>query len=185
MYPTWVVSDPQKDESVMSQILNVTPMAFLAALAKLGKPVVIGQVINFHDESNEIVMAEHPIYGPIPEIRVTALTTRGTFGEGEFTCCAEDCNEVVHVHPGDVFQKRFCSAHQKAKQNLARRGVKSAEEAEQKELAKAQAKAEKEAAKAEAKLKALEEKLNAAKKAALVAKVAAEKGVTVSEKAVA
>lgn len=180
----------------MANILNVTPMSFLAALAKLGKPTMIGQVVNFHDESAEIALAVHPIYGPIPQVRVETLTKRGTFESGTFTCCAEGCEEQVTVHAGDVFQKRFCTAHQKAKQNLSRRGVKSAEEAEQKKLSKEAEKAEREAAKAEAKLKALEEKLAAARKAAeekaatakaeaeakaaLVAKVAAEKGVPVS-----
>jgi hypothetical protein len=116
---------------------------------------------------------------------VKEITSDGRLQLGEFGCTEDGCKEMVAVHPGDWFQKRFCDDH-KAKHKGASKKldpvIKAEREAErtklreQKKLEKAQERLQKKSLAAEAKLKEAKEA------AATTQKVADAKGVQVSRK---
>jgi hypothetical protein len=182
----------------MAQLPYMTPAALVSLRAKAGRPLTVGSVLDFH-AGDEITMAPHPTFGAIPQILVTSLTEDGRFAGGEFACTSPECDETVHVHPGDVFQKRRCPKCQKTHQGKAKRGIRSPEDevraAAEKDAKKATkeaeratkkyedalAKAKKAADDAQARLDKLQ--AEAAEKARLIADEAARQGVAVSPNA--
>lgn len=182
----------------MAQLPYMAPAALISLRNKAGRKIEVGATLDFHS-GDEIAMAPHPVFGAIPLITVTQVTEDGRFSGGEFVCTSPECDEIVHVHPGDVFQKRRCPKCQKTHQGKAKRGIKSPEDearvAAEKEQAKAQkeaeraakkyedalAKAEKTAKDAQARLdKLMKEK---EEKAKLIADEAARQGAEISPNA--
>jgi hypothetical protein len=182
----------------MAQLPYMTPASLILLRAKAGRKLAIGDVLDFH-AGDEITMAPHPTFGAIPQILVTNLTEDGRFAGGEFTCTQDGCNEVVHVHPGDVFQKRRCPQCQKTHQGKAKRGIRTPEDEVRAAAEKEAKKAEKAAAKAKSDYEAAVAKAEKAKKdaeerlaklqaeaqahAQLIADEAARQGVPVSPNA--
>lgn len=146
---------------IMAQLPYMTPASLISLRAKAGRKLSVGDVLDLH-AGDEIVMAPHPVFGAIPQVLVTQLTEDGRFALGEFTCTHPECNAVVVVHPGDLFQKRRCPKCQKSHQGKAKRGIRTPEDEVAAQAAKEQAKAEKQAAKAK---KSFEDALAKAEKA--------------------
>jgi hypothetical protein len=132
----------------------------------------------------QLKMSDHPVYGPLPVVRVLEAKQDGSiFLLGEIDC---ECGAVRVIHPGDWFQVRACESCTKKARRKSKSVAKTPEE-------KAAAQAERELKYAEEKLARLEAKkaaavANAAKLAAeleerkaLIAQVAAEKGVEVAK----
>lgn len=146
----------------MAQLPYMTPAALINLRKQGGENLKVGDTLDFH--TGTISMAAHPGYGPIPVIRVTEVTEDGRFAGGEFTCTSTECNETVHVHPGDIFQKRRCSKCQKTHQGKAKRGIRNPDDEAKVKAEREAAKLAKQAAKAEKKYQATIEKAQQAAK---------------------
>ena len=165
----------------------MSPKLFLASK---GIKITAGMVL----DPVELGMPEHPTFGPLPVATVIEAKEDGSVFLHATIECSE-CGEEREIEPGDWFQVRRCSQHQKRAQRKAKKIAKTpeqlAEEKKVREDKQAAKSAEAQLAKALAKVEALqvkaakaeEDAAAAAARAELIAKVAAEKGVPVSEKA--
>ena len=71
-----------------------------------GTKLAVGQVVS----PAGLGWDAHPNFGQIPDFEVTEVNADGNMKLGKFAC---KCGTEVVVHPGDLFQKRFCAVCKK------------------------------------------------------------------------
>ena len=132
----------------------MSPKLFLASK---GIKITAGMVL----DPVELGMPVHPTFGPLPVATViTAKDDGSVFLHATIEC--SECGEEREIEPGDWFQVRRCSQHQKRAQRKAKKLVKSDEVLASEKAAREEKQAAKSAEAALAKAQAKVEKLQAA-----------------------